>query len=159
MKSSLHPSQVFKGLYLEPLERSITDVAKDLGVTRKTLSQFTHGQLGAQKSMLEGVQKEAHKRNILLFEEDVTVEGNFRITPLPNTPIMLHSPGRELSVSKIDIKANVTCRSRNKDSVGVEVRAHNDILEKRRANYTLFSLMKHQSHTFSMNSSMIKENT
>jgi addiction module HigA family antidote len=32
-----------KGLYLEPFELSITDAAKGLGITRKTLSQLVNG--------------------------------------------------------------------------------------------------------------------
>ena len=43
MKNPPHPGQVLKGLYLEPLELSITDAAKGLGVTRKTLSQLING--------------------------------------------------------------------------------------------------------------------
>ena len=38
-----HPGEVLKGLYLEPLELTITAAAKGLGVTRKTLSQLIHG--------------------------------------------------------------------------------------------------------------------
>ena len=43
MKNPAHPGQVLKGLYLEPLELSITDAARGLGVTRKTLSQLING--------------------------------------------------------------------------------------------------------------------
>lgn len=43
MKNPPHPGQVLKGLYLEPLELSVTDAAKGLGVTRKTLSQLING--------------------------------------------------------------------------------------------------------------------
>jgi addiction module HigA family antidote len=43
MKSPVHPGQVLKDLYLDPLELSITEAAKGLGVTRKTLSQLING--------------------------------------------------------------------------------------------------------------------
>lgn len=43
MKNPPHPGQVLKGLYLEPLELTITEAARGLGVTRKTLSQLVHG--------------------------------------------------------------------------------------------------------------------
>lgn len=43
MKKPPHPGQVLKGLYLEPLGLSVTDAAKGLGVTRKTLSQLING--------------------------------------------------------------------------------------------------------------------
>ena len=43
MKNPVHPGQVLKGLYLEPLELTITEAAKGLGVTRKTLSQLING--------------------------------------------------------------------------------------------------------------------
>lgn len=43
MKNPPHPGQVLKGLYLEPLELTVTDAAKGLGITRKTLSQLVNG--------------------------------------------------------------------------------------------------------------------
>ena len=51
MKNPPHPGQVLKGLYLEPLELSITDAAKGLGVTRKTLSQLINGHHGVTPEM------------------------------------------------------------------------------------------------------------
>ena len=51
MKNPPHPGQVLKGLYLEPLELSITDAAKGLGVTRKTLSQLINGHHGITPEM------------------------------------------------------------------------------------------------------------
>ena len=38
-------------MYLEPLELSITDAAKGLGVTRKTLSQLVNGHHGVTPEM------------------------------------------------------------------------------------------------------------
>jgi len=43
MKNPPHPGQVLKGLYLEPLELTVPDAAKGLGITRKTLSQLVNG--------------------------------------------------------------------------------------------------------------------
>lgn len=43
MKSPMHPGLVLKGLYLEPLELTITEAAQGLGVTRKTLSLLING--------------------------------------------------------------------------------------------------------------------
>lgn len=51
MKSPPHPGQVLKGLYLEPLELSITEASKGLGVTRKTLSQLINGHYGVTPDM------------------------------------------------------------------------------------------------------------
>ena len=46
-----HPGEILKGLYLEPLEISITDAAAKLGVTRKTLSQVVNGRAGISAEM------------------------------------------------------------------------------------------------------------
>ncbi|WP_439558022.1 HigA family addiction module antitoxin [Dyadobacter sp.] len=43
MKNPVHPGTVLRDLYLVPLELTITDAAKGLGVTRKTLSQLING--------------------------------------------------------------------------------------------------------------------
>ena len=37
-----HPGQIIKGLYLEPFSITITDLAKTLGVSRKTLSKIVN---------------------------------------------------------------------------------------------------------------------
>ncbi len=37
-----HPGQMIKGLYLEPFAITITDLAKVLGVSRKTLSKIVN---------------------------------------------------------------------------------------------------------------------
>ena len=51
MKNPPHPGQVLKGLYLEPLELSVTDAAKGLGVARKTLSQLINGHQSVSPDM------------------------------------------------------------------------------------------------------------
>lgn len=47
----VHPGEVLKSLYLEPLEITITDAAKKLGITRKTLSQLINGHGGVSAEM------------------------------------------------------------------------------------------------------------
>lgn len=51
MKNPPHPGQVLKGLYLEPLELTVTDAAKGLGITRKTLSQLVNGRQAVTPDM------------------------------------------------------------------------------------------------------------
>ncbi|TDS11794.1 HigA family addiction module antitoxin [Sphingobacterium paludis] len=46
-----HPGEVLKGLYLEPLEKTITQAATDLGVSRRTLSMLVNGHLGISAEM------------------------------------------------------------------------------------------------------------
>ncbi|GGM93521.1 hypothetical protein GCM10010967_28350 [Dyadobacter beijingensis] len=51
MKNPPHPGVVLKGLYLEPLGLSVSDAAKGLGVTRKTLSQLVNGHQSVSPDM------------------------------------------------------------------------------------------------------------
>ncbi len=51
MHNPPHPGEVIRGLCLEPLELSITDAAKALGVTRKTLSAILNGHAGISPEM------------------------------------------------------------------------------------------------------------
>ena len=46
-----HPGEVLKGLYLDPLQVSVTAAAEKLGVTRKTLSQLINGHSGVSAEM------------------------------------------------------------------------------------------------------------
>lgn len=46
-----HPGEVLKGLYLDPLEVSVTTAAEKLGVARKTLSQLINGRSGISAEM------------------------------------------------------------------------------------------------------------
>jgi addiction module HigA family antidote len=46
-----HPGEVLKGLYLDPLEKTITQAAKDLCVSRRTLSMIVNGHLGISAEM------------------------------------------------------------------------------------------------------------
>jgi addiction module HigA family antidote len=43
MNNPPHPGEVIKGLWLEPLGISITEVSKALGVSRKTMSNIVNG--------------------------------------------------------------------------------------------------------------------
>ena len=38
-----HPGEIIKGLWLDPMGVSITDVAQAMGVSRKTLSKIVNG--------------------------------------------------------------------------------------------------------------------
>lgn len=51
MKNPPHPGRVLKGLYLEPLELSVTEAAKGLGITRKTLSHLINAHSGITPDM------------------------------------------------------------------------------------------------------------
>ena len=46
-----HPGEVLMELYIEPLKLTITDAAKALRVSRKTLSQIVNGKAGVSSEM------------------------------------------------------------------------------------------------------------
>ena len=46
-----HPGEVLKELCLEPLGLTVTDAAKALGVSRKTLSMVVNGRAGISSEM------------------------------------------------------------------------------------------------------------
>ena len=46
-----HPGEVLKGLYLDPMKKTITQAAEDLGVSRRTLSLLINGHLGVSAEM------------------------------------------------------------------------------------------------------------
>ncbi len=46
-----HPGEVLKGLYLDPMDKTITQAAEDLGVSRRTLSMLVNGHLGVSAEM------------------------------------------------------------------------------------------------------------
>lgn len=52
MHSPPHPGEVIKELCLEPLGLSVTDAAKSLGVSRKTLSAILNGRSGISPEMV-----------------------------------------------------------------------------------------------------------
>ncbi|NQT92713.1 MAG: HigA family addiction module antidote protein [Lentisphaerae bacterium] len=51
MHNPPHPGEVLRELCLEPLGLSVTDVAKALGVARKTLSAILNGRSGISPEM------------------------------------------------------------------------------------------------------------
>ncbi len=51
MHNPPHPGEVLRELCIEPLGVSITDAAKALGVTRKTLSAIVNGRAGISPEM------------------------------------------------------------------------------------------------------------
>ena len=46
-----HPGEIIRELCLEPLELSVTDAARALGVSRKTLSALLNGHAGISPEM------------------------------------------------------------------------------------------------------------
>lgn len=46
-----HPGEIIKGLWLDPMGVSITDAAKAIGVSRKTLSKIINGKAGISPEM------------------------------------------------------------------------------------------------------------
>jgi addiction module HigA family antidote len=51
MHNPPHPGEVLRKLCLEPLELSVTEAAKALGVSRKTLSSILNGRSGISPEM------------------------------------------------------------------------------------------------------------
>ena len=51
MHNPPHPGEIIKSLCLEPLGLSVTDAAKGLGVSRKTLSAIINGKAGISPEM------------------------------------------------------------------------------------------------------------
>lgn len=51
MHNPPHPGEILKEFYLEPLSLSVTEVAKVLNVTRKTLSAILNGRSGLSPLM------------------------------------------------------------------------------------------------------------
>ena len=51
MHNPPHPGEVLRNLCLEPLDLSVTEAAKALGVSRKTLSAILNGRAGISPEM------------------------------------------------------------------------------------------------------------
>ena len=51
MHNPPHPGEVLRELCLDPLELTITEAAKSLGVSRKTLSAIVNGRAGISAEM------------------------------------------------------------------------------------------------------------
>lgn len=57
MKDPPHPGETIKDVCLEPLELSVTDAAKVLGVARHTLSRVINGHAGISAEMALRLEK------------------------------------------------------------------------------------------------------
>jgi addiction module HigA family antidote len=51
MHNPPHPGEILRSLCLEPLGLSVTDAAKALGISRKTLSAILNGRAGVSPEM------------------------------------------------------------------------------------------------------------
>jgi len=51
MHNPPHPGEVLKTLFLEPLNLTVTEAARSLGVSRKTLSAILNGRAGISPEM------------------------------------------------------------------------------------------------------------
>jgi addiction module HigA family antidote len=51
MHNPPHPGEILRELYMAPLDLSVTDVAKGIGVTRKSLSELLNGHSGVSPTM------------------------------------------------------------------------------------------------------------
>ena len=51
MHNPPHPGEVLRGLCLEPMNLTVTDAARALGVSRKTLSSILNGHSGISAEM------------------------------------------------------------------------------------------------------------
>ena len=51
MHKPAHPGEILREMYLEPLGLTVTDAAKALGITRKTLSELVNKRSGVSTSM------------------------------------------------------------------------------------------------------------
>ncbi len=47
----IHPGEILKEMYLVPLEINQTQLAENIGVTRKTISQLINGHMGISAEM------------------------------------------------------------------------------------------------------------
>jgi len=57
MKNPPHPGEVLKDLCIEPLGKTLTDIAKNLGVSRKTLSDLVNGKRSLSLDMAIRISK------------------------------------------------------------------------------------------------------
>ena len=51
MYNPAHPGEILKELCLDPLELTVTEVARTLGVARKTISELVNGKAGVSPEM------------------------------------------------------------------------------------------------------------
>ncbi|CCH55127.1 hypothetical protein BN8_04363 [Fibrisoma limi BUZ 3] len=87
--------------------------------------------LGIRREILESLQKEATRRGVLLFQQEITITDTYILSPF-DRPINIYIAGKKSSVAKIKVLIKVTCRPRSKDSEEVEVRSHSDVLDSKK---------------------------
>ena len=51
MHNPIHPGKILKEMYLSPLDLTVTEAAKALGVTRKALSELVNARAGISTTM------------------------------------------------------------------------------------------------------------
>jgi len=51
MHNPPHPGEILKELYIEPLHLTIVEIAKGIGVSRKSLSELVNGKFGVSPDM------------------------------------------------------------------------------------------------------------
>ncbi len=57
MHNPPHPGEILRADYLEPLELTVTEAARALGVTRKTISALTNKRAGISPAMAHRLSK------------------------------------------------------------------------------------------------------
>ena len=67
MHNPPHPGEVLRRLCLEPLGLSVTDAAKALGVSRKTLSSILNGRAGRVNNVNQRCMKGSNHVSIVKF--------------------------------------------------------------------------------------------
>jgi addiction module HigA family antidote len=51
MHNPPHPGEILKELYIDPLNLTIVEIAKGIGVSRKSLSELVNGKFGVSPDM------------------------------------------------------------------------------------------------------------
>jgi addiction module HigA family antidote len=95
-----HPGEIIKGLWLDPMGISITDAAKAMGVSRKTLSKIVNGrgrvtpEIALRLSVALGSSAESwlgHQAAYDLWEMEGRKD-ELRAVPLFAPPVALPTP-------------------------------------------------------------------
>ena len=67
MHNPPHPGEILRGLYLEPINLTVKDAAKGLGVSRKALSELVNGHTDISRDMAIRLAKAFPNTNIRLW--------------------------------------------------------------------------------------------
>jgi addiction module HigA family antidote len=99
--SSSHPGEAIRELCLEPLELSITDAAKDLAVSRKTLSAILHARAGVSPEMaVEAIHLDANNELVVAAAEGAIM---LAVLQLPFTPFITHQGGWPATIEGVRV--------------------------------------------------------